>query len=91
MPRRRSVLVAKCLTNSDASSGRIILPRVAVETNLPFVTPYRHYALPVTDCQGELGWGGARAVEGKLLSSSRQASKCGLEKEGAGCPWEAVG
>ncbi|KAK2079427.1 hypothetical protein QBZ16_003119 [Prototheca wickerhamii] len=41
------VLVAKALTNSDAGSGRIILPRVAVETHLPFVTPYRHYALAV--------------------------------------------
>jgi hypothetical protein len=29
LPRRRCVLVAKQLTNSDASSGRIILPRVA--------------------------------------------------------------
>lgn len=44
---RHSVLVAKCLTNSDASSGRIILPRVAVETNLPYVTAYRHYSLAV--------------------------------------------
>lgn len=54
-PRRRAVLVAKCLTNSDASSGRIILPRVAVETNLPFVLGYRHYALPVRDCRGAGG------------------------------------
>jgi len=44
---QRSVLVAKCLTNSDANSGRIILPRVAVETNLSFVTSFRHYTLPV--------------------------------------------
>lgn len=32
LPRRRCVLVAKQLTNSDASSGRIILPRVAGKT-----------------------------------------------------------
>ncbi|KAL4550630.1 hypothetical protein Ndes2526B_g08745 [Nannochloris sp. 'desiccata'] len=51
-PRARCVLVAKCLTNSDASSGRIILPRVAVEANLPFVTAYRHYALAVRDSTG---------------------------------------
>ena len=50
--KSRSVLVAKCLTNSDASSGRIILPRVAVEANLPFVTAYRHYALAVRDNVG---------------------------------------
>lgn len=48
----RCVLVAKCLTNSDASSGRIILPRVAVEANLPFVTAYRHYSLSVSDTRG---------------------------------------
>lgn len=51
-PRQRCVLVAKCLTNSDASSGRIILPRVAVEANLPFVTAHRHYALAVRDATG---------------------------------------
>lgn len=50
--KARCVLVAKCLTNSDASSGRIILPRVAVEANLPFVTAYRHYALAVRDSTG---------------------------------------
>lgn len=50
--RHRCVLVAKCLTNSDAASGRIILPRVAVEANLPFVTGYRHYALAVRDARG---------------------------------------
>lgn len=50
-PRR--VLVAKRLTNSDASSGRIILPRVAVETNLSFVTAYKHYGLHVRDVYGQ--------------------------------------
>ncbi|KAI3428154.1 hypothetical protein D9Q98_006538 [Chlorella vulgaris] len=52
LPRRRCVLVAKQLTNSDAASGRIILPRVAVESNLSFVLGYRHYALAVKDCAG---------------------------------------
>lgn len=52
VPRRAMVLVAKCLTNSDASSGRVILPRVSVETNLPFVLGYRHYALEVRDTAG---------------------------------------
>ena len=52
-PKRKSVLVTKCLTNSDASSGRIILPRVAVETNLPFVTGCRHYTLHVKDVHGK--------------------------------------
>ena len=47
------VLVAKRLTNSDASSGRIILPRVAVETNLSFVVAYRHYGMHVRDAWGE--------------------------------------
>jgi hypothetical protein len=48
------VLVAKRLTNSDASSGRIILPRVAVEMNLSFVVAYRHYGLNVRDANGEM-------------------------------------
>lgn len=36
-----TVLCAKVLTNSDANSGRIILPRVAIEANLSFVIGYR--------------------------------------------------
>ncbi|WPT16178.1 hypothetical protein PSENEW3_00004185 [Picochlorum sp. SENEW3] len=48
----KEVLVAKRLTNSDSSSGRIILPRVAVETNMSFVTAHRHYALHVKDVRG---------------------------------------
>ena len=36
-----TVLCAKVLTNSDASSGRIILPRIYVEANLSFVIGYR--------------------------------------------------
>eukprot|EP00887_Chlorella_sp_A99_P001968 scaffold18.g1968.t1 len=50
--RRRTVLVAKCLTNSDAGSGRVILPRLAVESNLPFVVGYRHYSLSARDARG---------------------------------------
>lgn len=46
------VLVSKVLTNSDAQSGRIILPRVAVETNLAFVMSYRSYSLAVKDRGG---------------------------------------
>lgn len=42
-----SVLVAKVLTISDASHGRVILPRVAVEANLSFVRQYRTFALQV--------------------------------------------
>ena len=34
------VLVAKALTKSD-TAGRIILPRVSVESNLSFVNGYR--------------------------------------------------
>ena len=52
-PTPSVVLVAKRLTNSDASSGRIILPRVAVETNLSFVVAYRHYGMHVRDEWGE--------------------------------------
>lgn len=36
-----TVLCAKVMTNSDASSGRIILPRIYVEANLSFVIGYR--------------------------------------------------
>lgn len=35
------VLVAKRLTDSDVTYGRIILPRVAVEANLKFVLGFR--------------------------------------------------
>jgi hypothetical protein len=34
----KAVLVAKVLTKSDASSKRIILPRIAIEANLPHLT-----------------------------------------------------
>eukprot|EP00884_Botryococcus_braunii_P011055 jgi/Botrbrau1/19951/Bobra.0059s0067.2 len=45
------VLVAKTLTPSD-TNGRIILPRVAVEANLPFVKGYRQFSLKVKDPRG---------------------------------------
>jgi hypothetical protein len=42
-----TVLCAKVLTNSDASSGRIILPRIYVEANLSFVIGYRCWLNPL--------------------------------------------
>ena len=78
LPRRRCVLVAKQLTNSDASSGRIILPRVAVESNLSFVLGYRHYALAVRDCTG--AWPRARGCRSPALcqraACPRRAQAC---------------
>lgn len=56
------------LTNSDANSGRIILPRIYVEANLSFVIGYRCVAIIlkgvgvapscVVPC-AKLGWFGA--------------------------------
>ena len=40
------VLVAKALTKSD-TAGRIILPRVSVESNLSFLTGYRCASRPL--------------------------------------------
>lgn len=51
-PSRSAVLVAKRLTSSDAASGRVILPRLSVERNLPFILGYRHYQLTVRDRAG---------------------------------------
>ncbi|GBF97952.1 hypothetical protein Rsub_10625 [Raphidocelis subcapitata] len=43
----KAVLVAKVLTKSDASSKRIILPRIAIEANLPELTgPGARTAMP---------------------------------------------
>lgn len=39
------VLVAKRLTDSDVTYGRIILPRVAVEANLKFVLGFRYVCM----------------------------------------------
>jgi hypothetical protein len=41
LPHGSVVLVAKTLTKSDCL-GRVILPRVAVETNMSFLTSFRH-------------------------------------------------
>ncbi|BDA41728.1 probable regulatory protein viviparous-1 at N-terminal half [Coccomyxa sp. Obi] len=50
-PHRTYVLVAKTLTKSD-TAGRVILPRVSVESNLSFLMGYRSYTLPVKDRAG---------------------------------------
>ncbi len=44
-PGRIHVLVAKALTKSD-TAGRVILPRVSVESNLSFLMGYRCLSLP---------------------------------------------
>ena len=44
-PHRTYVLVAKTLTKSD-TAGRVILPRVSVESNLSFLMGYRCTASP---------------------------------------------
>lgn len=44
LPHGPVVLVAKALTKSD-TLGRVILPRVAVETNMSFLTSYRSLSL----------------------------------------------
>ena len=41
-----STLVAKRLTRSDLSGGRVILPRASVERNLPFMRGHRAWELP---------------------------------------------
>lgn len=64
------VLVAKRLTNSDASSGRIILPRVAVETNLSFVVAYRHYGMHVRD-----EWGGTHEFVVKSWANGSESRR----------------
>ena len=50
-PLNKAILVAKILTKSDSSAKRIILPRVAVEANLPFVVGHSMYKMKVTDVQ----------------------------------------
>lgn len=45
-PRRNFVLVAKALTKSD-TAGRVILPRVSVESNLSFLMGYRCVPSPI--------------------------------------------
>jgi len=47
----RTILVAKRLTNSDVSKGRILLPRAAVEANLSFAVGRAH-SLMAKDHEG---------------------------------------
>jgi hypothetical protein len=47
----QAVLVAKILTKSDASSKRVILPRVSVEANLPWIVGVPNYQLAVFDTE----------------------------------------
>jgi hypothetical protein len=46
------VLAAKVLTESDIKQSRAILPRIAVESNLPFLLGYRTFGLVMADAAG---------------------------------------
>lgn len=46
------VLAAKILTESDVKHCRAILPRIAVENNLPFLLGFRTYGLILPDPEG---------------------------------------
>lgn len=46
------VLAAKILTESDVKHSRAILPRIAVENNLPFLLGFRTYGLILPDPEG---------------------------------------
>ena len=47
-----TVLAAKVLTESDVKHSRAILPRVAVENNLPFLLGYRTFGIFIPDDTG---------------------------------------
>lgn len=47
-----TVLAAKVLTESDVKHSRAILPRVAVENNLPFLLGYRTFGIYIPDETG---------------------------------------
>jgi hypothetical protein len=47
-----TVLAAKKLTASDIKNSRAILPRLAIENNMPFVMAYRAYGLCLPDDRG---------------------------------------
>lgn len=47
-----TVLAAKVLTESDVKHSRAILPRVAVENNLPFLLGYRTFGICIPDETG---------------------------------------
>lgn len=49
---QNTVLAAKILTESDVKHSRAILPRIAVENNLPFLLGYRTYGLILPDPEG---------------------------------------
>lgn len=49
---QNTVLAAKILTESDVKHSRAILPRIAVENNLPFLLGYRTYGLVLPDPEG---------------------------------------
>lgn len=48
-----TVLAAKKLTASDIKNSRAILPRLAIENNMPFVMAYRAYGLCLPDDRGQ--------------------------------------
>jgi hypothetical protein len=47
-----TVLAAKVLTESDCKHSRAILPRIAIENNLPFVVGFRTFGLLLPDQDG---------------------------------------
>jgi hypothetical protein len=47
-----AVLVGKKLTASDIKNTRAILPRLAIETHMPFIMAYRTYGLRLPDAWG---------------------------------------
>lgn len=49
----KGILVSKLLTKSDANSKRIILPRIAVETNLPQLESAPHFHFSAKDSNGQ--------------------------------------
>jgi len=49
----KGILVSKLLTKSDANSKRIILPRIAVETNLPQLESAPHFHFSAKDPNGQ--------------------------------------
>jgi hypothetical protein len=89
--RDQAVLVAKILTKSDASSKRVILPRVSVEANMAWIVGVPNYQLAVHDTQGRewrfvvkswsngeqrWRWGRAKAGGRRKLGAGRQCAPC---------------
>ena len=73
-----TVLAAKALTGSDIKHSRAILPRVAVENNLPFVIGYRTYGLRMPDGAGNewevvlKSWANGRSESAPLHQKRRR-------------------